>query len=244
MGIEDNFNKFLEKAPYDDGRANPDYPWIRGSGGILGDRQIIHENPEKPNEAYREIIHHDGTFEHKEASGLSNILVKESRRYVSGGDSNNSDGHSANHSQSSRVVDTKLDHGQSSGGDVYSGNGGKSIGGSKEGGYEHTDGDRICTSKGSIIQSHEGNLHSSFEGDQISTVIGTHYHTVVGEYGINVQDGNFDLKVNSGKLNITSSDILSISSDTKIVLTKGSSSIIMEDGKITFKAQEIAFERG
>jgi hypothetical protein len=40
-------NKLLDKAPYDDGRAEPEYPWVGGSQDHLGNRVITYADPEK-----------------------------------------------------------------------------------------------------------------------------------------------------------------------------------------------------
>ena len=224
----------LPKAPYDDGRANPDYPWLQGSAGLLGDRNTTFANPDATDEAYNEIIHHDGTFEHKEANGLESKLSKEVRGYVSSGDSRNTDGQSASYNQSSKLVDVKIDMGQSSGGDLLKGHGGKELGGAKEGSYNGTDGDTFKTSKGNVIKTHDGDIHSSTDGDHISTVIGTHYHTVVGEHGINVQDGNYDLKVNSGQLQMNAASNITINSTTKIIFKCGVNTIELSSSGLVF----------
>jgi len=260
MGLLDNFNKFLEKAPYDDGRASPDYPWIHGSGGLLGDRTIVHANPDKPDEAYLEKIHHDGTFEHKEANGLLSKIAKEVREYISGGHSHNSDGNKADHTQGNKNTDAKGDMGTASGGDHFKGHGGKEIGGSSEGGHHHTDGDDFRTSKGNVVHAHEGDLHTNHEGDHVSTVIGTKYHTTVGDHGINVQEGSYDTKVNNGKLrydvkgnmSLLSHDqinlyvgegtgVINLSASNKITLTVGSSKIEMTPSGITITASAVNF---
>jgi len=233
MGLLDNFNKFLEKAPYDDGRSSPDYPWIHGIGGLLGDRKIVHANPDKPDEAYHEKIHHDGTFEHKEANGLLSRISKEVREYVSGGHSHNSDSHKADHTQGSKNTDAKGDMGTASGGDHFKGHGGKEIGGSSEGGHNHTDGDDFRTSKGNVVSSHEGDMHTNHDGDHVSTVNGTNYHTTVGDHALNVQGGQLDVQVNSGNTRIYSAKSILIQSGTEITLRVGNSTLYINSSAMS-----------
>jgi len=252
----------LPKAPYDDGRASPDYPWIQGSGGLLGDRNTVFANPEKPDQAYTETIRQDGTFGIKEVNGLQTDLAKEKRGYVSGGDGKNTDGQSADYNQSSKLTDVKLDTGSSSGGNSYDAQGGKKIGGAKEGSYSGTDGDTFKTSKGNVATTHKGNMHSATDGDHITTVNGTYYHTVVGQHGINVQKGNSDTKINDGKLrfdvaknisilshdqiNLNSPEgtgIINLSALNKVILQVGDSSITIEKTKITIKSAAIEFKQ-
>jgi hypothetical protein len=167
----------LPKAPYDDGRASPDYPYIGGSSGLLGDRNTTFADPKKPDQAYKETIRQDGTFGIEEAgNGLRTDLTKEGRRYFQGGDGKNTDGQSADYNQSSKLTDVKLDTGSSSGGNSYDAQGGKKIVGAKEGTYSGTDGDSFKTTKGNVTTTHKGDIHGTTDGDHISTVNGEYYH--------------------------------------------------------------------
>ena len=218
MSIGDKFNKVLETDPRD--RSEPKYPDIYGESSLAGRKLIRYEPREAKDQAkaFVEEVHHDGTFTNKEANGLLNSLIKQCREYVCGGKSVHSDGNNSVKSGSNVVVDADLDTGQSTGGNLYKGQGGKEIGGAKEGSYSGTDGDTFKTTKGNEVKTHKGNKHSSTDGDHIATVIGTHYHTVVGEHGINVQKGNFDTLINDGKLKFDVAKNISIVSHDQINL--------------------------
>ena len=93
-------------------------------------------------------------------------------------------------------------------------------------------------------QNNDANDHNNTIGDNVSFIKGTKYqHVTEGEYGLRVADGNVDIQSDSGKTRIKSGDEIIIDSDTKITLVVGSSSIVIETGKITIKSPQVEFER-
>jgi hypothetical protein len=234
MSKADNFNKSLEDSPYDRGEATPAYGTISHAERTwLGAAHTRHEDMTNPSQAYTEHVHHDGSFHIQEASGLKNSLTIQDRSYTSGGKGTNVDGNSAQYSQENHLHSTKGDVGSSSGGDSYKGHGGKELGGSQEGGYHHSEGDSFHTSNGNVVHSHSGDLHTNHEGDKISSITGNDYHMVNGEYGLNIQSGNFDVMVNSGKAQVSAAQDIVIKSNTKITLKVGSSTIVISPTDIT-----------
>lgn len=227
-----------------------EYPNIHGHSDILGGSQYHHLDPENPDAAASEHIHHDGTYHTKEVSqdkkGFHFELNHEVRRYISGGGSLHHDGQQDETGKSNKHQDHAMDTSHGAGGNQYKGAGGKQIGGSKEGSFHHnTDGNSISASKGDVVENHEGNRHVKHEGDQVHAVIGNRVDMVQGEYGTHVQGGgNYDTQVDSGKLRLKSGQDMLFESDSKITIKVGSSTIVIESGTITIKGGKIKFEQG
>jgi hypothetical protein len=221
-------NKLLDKAPYDDGRAEPEYPWVGGSQDHLGNRVITYADPEKPDQAFVERIKYDGSFTINEANGLKNEFNKEVRSYTSGGDSHNTDGQKAVYGQSNFNLAFKQDVGFTAGGTTYKGSGEKEIGGSAQGSFQNdTGGNTYKTSNGDMISEHTGHIHSHNDGDNVQSTTGTRYEIVnEGEYAIHVQGGNMDTRVESGKLQLYSGDAMVVNTaSTMKMISTGAMSI-------------------
>lgn len=216
-------NKLLDKAPYDDGRAEPEYPWVGGSQDHLGNRVITYADPENPDQAFVERIKYDGSFTINEANGLKNEFNKEVRSYTSGGDSHNTDGQKAVYGQSNFNLAFKQDVGFTAGGTTYKGSGEKEIGGTAQGSFQNdTGGNTYKTSNGDMISEHTGHIHSHNDGDNVQSTTGTRYEIVnEGEYAIHVQGGNMDTRVESGKLQLYSGGamVVNTSSTMKMIST-------------------------
>jgi hypothetical protein len=260
MGVK--FNKKLEEGPWgENGRKQTEYPWVRGEADVNGGTNFTYANPEKPEDSSCVVFKHDGSFCSNEVDdekkGLTNELSHESRNYVSGGSSNNTDGHDDKKVHSTSRVDTSGDSGRTTGGTNYEGTGEKNICGTGQGSFSNdTDGNTYKTSKGDVISEHTGSQHSSLEGDQVSAIKGNLVSVVSdGEYQLHIQGGNMDTRVEGGKLQIYSGDAMiintaatalyrsisdmTITSDTKITLKVGGSSIVIDSGSIKMVADRI-----
>jgi hypothetical protein len=213
-------NKLLDKAPYDDGRAEPEYPWVGGSQDHLGNRVITYADPEKPDQAFIERIKYDGSFTINEANGLKNEFNKEVRSYTSGGDSHNTDGQKAVYGKSNFNLAFQQDVGFTAGGTTYKGSGEKEIGGTAQGSFQNdTGGNTYKTSNGDMISEHTGHIHSHNDGDNVQSTKGTRYEIVnEGEYAIHVQGGNMDTRVESGKLGLYSGDTMVVNTSSTMLL--------------------------
>jgi hypothetical protein len=228
MADEYKPNKLLDKAPYDDGRAEPEYPWVGGSQDHLGNRVITYADPEKPDQAFVERIKYDGSFTINEANGLKNEFNKEVRSYTSGGDSHNTDGQKAVYGQSNFNLAFKQDVGFTAGGTTYKGSGEKEIGGTAQGSFQNdTGGNSYKTSNGDMVSEHTGHIHSHNDGDNVQSTTGTRYEIVnEGEYAIHVQGGNMDTRVESGKLQLYSGDAMVVNTaSTMKMISTGAMSI-------------------
>ena len=221
-------NKLLDKAPYDDGRAEPEYPWVGGSQDHLGNRVITYADPEKPDQAFVERIKYDGSFTINEANGLKNEFNKEVRSYTSGGDSHNTDGQKAVYGKSNFNLAFAQDVGFTAGGTTYKGSGEKEIGGTAQGSFQNdTGGNSYKTSNGDMVSEHTGHIHSHNDGDNVQSTTGTRYEIVnEGEYAIHVQGGNMDTRVESGKLQLYSGDAMVVNTaSTMKMISTGAMSI-------------------
>ena len=260
MGVK--FNKKLEEGPWGEGgRKQTEYPWVQGEADALGRTQLKYANPEKPDDASEVTFNYDGSFVAKEVDdekkGLTNSLEHMSLSYNSQGRSTQVDGHNDTNVESTDRTNVAGDKGSSVGGDGYDGVGGKRMEGAKEGSFENdADGNTYKTSKGDVVTEHTGSQFSSLEGDRVSTIKGNEVTIVSdGEYQLHVQGGNMDTRVEGGKLQIYSGDAMTINtastalyrsisdmtitSDTKITLKVGGSSIVIDSGSIKMVADRI-----
>jgi hypothetical protein len=236
------YNKKLEDAPYDAGRSNPDYPWVRGEADLGGGSKMTYADPDKPHESYVEEFFHNAGFEIVENAdddkkGLKNKLTHEERSYSSGGSSSHSDGHIDKSTlDSSMRTNVGIDHGMSVAGDSHTGSGGKMISSAQEGIFhDSVNGDTYLASDGAEIKDFKGDINHNIEGDYITSITGNK-HTILssGEYGIHLQGGNMDIQADTG--------VIRYNSDVKIIISCGdNSTITLEPGKITFKATDILF---
>lgn len=244
------YNKKLEKAPYDDGRSEPTYPWIRGEADINGAHKMVYADPDKFEKSYTETFDHSASFTIDENAdsdkkGLRNSLKHEVRDYNSGGVSQTGEGHmdKANLQGGSERKNFKGDSGKSVTGQIYSGAGETSVSGSKDGGYNHDNGDQYSTTSGTHVKEHTGDTFHHYEGDKAETVIGNKVCSTTGEYALHLQSGNMDTKVDSGKIKFEAGNDIIIKSGTKITIVVGSSSIVIESSKITITSGEVEFVR-
>lgn len=252
MALRDNAKS--PKAYYDDGKSDPTYPYISGHADEIGGSFSRYVNPEKPKEAYEQTIRHNGGIEIYQANdenGLVNTINPgEQRDYISGGSSKSVEGHASNSSDSSKETIAFLDQQIQTGGTRYVGTGDTDVGGSQNSGYRHkaVGGESYETTSGNVITHHEGDRNNNTEGDTVNTYVGNKYTIVskssdkgVGEYGIHVQDGNMDTQLDAGKYRVFSAQDMTMISSTKLTLQVGSSTIVMEPGKITITSADVEF---
>jgi hypothetical protein len=256
------FNKKLEEGPWGEGgRKETEYPWVQGEADVLGRTRFKYANPDKPENASEVEFNYDGSFTAKEVDndkkGLTNSLNHMSLRYNTQGSSEQVDGHSDSNTESTKRTNVAGDNGTSVGGDAYDGTGGKRMVGAKEGSFDNdADGNTYKTSKGDVVTEHTGSKYASLEGDDVTSVVGNKIQMISeGDYSLHLQGGNLDTRVESGEMQLYSGDSLNVNtaaaatyrsketttivSDLKIILKVGSSSITIEDGSITIKADRI-----
>ena len=256
-------NKKLDDTPYDGGRSTPEYPNVFGEVDVLGNSKIRYADPDNPDKSFSEEINYDGSFESTETNGLSRSLKLEVRSYTSGGHSHHTDGQHAEYTESNKNVVARQDIGLTAGGTTYRGSGEQEVGGSAQGSFHHdTGGSTYRTSSGDLVQYFDGSVHYGANDFVIGTS-GQRIETVAGEYWVYAQGnidigGDQKLQVHSeGALNINTTSTMelkslapmtinssatmtvgatgdiTVTSQSKITFTVGSSSITMENGKIT-----------
>lgn len=241
------FNKKSMEGPTDPSRKDkkePKYPWVSGSADRNGATTYVYADPNQFDKSYIENFFHSAAFKiHENApdgdNGLDNELNHESRNYNSGGSSRTTDGHqdsAALEAKGSSRENFAGDKGSAAKGQQYKGAGETAISGSKDGGYSNDNGDTYATTTGNRISEHAGNTASHCEGDKTQSVTGNKHNCVTGEYGIHVQGGNMDIKVDSGKFKVKSDAVLTIESVAQIILKVGSSTVTITPSGITIKA--------
>lgn len=240
------YNKKLMEGPTDPAREDkrePKYPWVSGSADRNGASTYTYADPEQFDKSYIENFFHSAAFKVQENAddtkkGLENELSHESRSYNSGGSSKTTDGHqdtAALEAKGSSRENFAGDKGSSAKGQQYKGAGETSIDGSKDGGYSNHNGDTYATTTGNRISEHTGNTASHHEGDKTSSTTGNKHSSIKGEYGIHVQGGNMDIKVDSGKFQVKSDAVLTIESVAEIILKVGESTVTITSSGVTIK---------
>lgn len=246
MAAYPKFNKKSMEGPTDsarDDKREPKYPWVSGSADRNGASTYTYADPEKFEKSYIENFFHSAAFKVQEnaedgKNGLDNELNHESRSYNSGGSSKTTDGHqdsAALEAKGSSRENFAGDKGSAAKGQQYKGAGETSIDGSKDGGYSNHNGDTYSTTTGNRISEHTGNTASHHEGAKTQSVTGNKHNSVKGEYGIHVQGGNMDIKVDSGKFQVKSDAVLTIESVAEIILKVGGSTVTITPSGITIK---------
>ena len=259
---EDTNSKLPKSAPT---KVKPEYPYLHETQDVNGKKTSVHANPNKPNESFESMFNHDGSFKTKEIAekykGLVTALAHEVRNYTSGGSSSQTDGHKDTAVGSTQNTNVKGGAAEGVGKEKLAG-AQKTISGSAEGSYvTDANGNSYKDSKGDLVTSHKGSYFSSLEGDNINQTTGSKVDIINGgEYQVHVQGGNFDARVESGKLQIYSgSDMIVntaasmttkslgemlIESQYQITIKVGGSSIVIDTGSITIKSPSIKFEQG
>ena len=82
---------------------------------------------------------------------------------------------------------------------------------------------------------------NSYVGNKYTIISSSSNGKGVGEYGIHVQDGNMDTQLDNGQYRVASAKDMTFISTTKITIQVGTSSIVMEPGKITITSADVEF---
>jgi uncharacterized protein (DUF2345 family) len=216
----------------------PEHPvYLYMEADTNGKIKSVHRNPNKPSDSFESEVNHDGSFKTKEVSdgyqGMETSHTHNERKNA-GSSSKNTDGNVDESNQSTKNENTKGDKGSASGGTKYEGST-KVVGGASEGKVEVVPGGKTFASKeGDSVTSLKGDQHTSITGDKVDAIVGNKMNIVKGEFGINVQGGgNFDLKVDSGKLQLSSANELTVKSTTKITLAVGNNKIVISPAGIS-----------
>lgn len=231
MAYENNSNK---KHPLIQFKGK--YPNIYVTQGIDG-YQLI-RSLEPGNEAFFEIMPSGSYRSHGPKGEEVRVTMGKKHEYGADGASRTYDGHvdekvGGTHRQ---AVDGSK-HTEVAGNKFEAG-GGIAISGTKDSKIDsQTQGDKFETTKGSLTTERTGNVHSSIIGDYVASVDGQRHETIkTGEYGIHVQDGSYDLRIETGKSKFYSLDDMLSESTTKITNMVGASSnTIMTPSEITIQ---------
>lgn len=199
-----------------------------------------HYNSTPGKESHREF-HPGGTYHETSTNGKKVQLtadkdyhvVTEGSSYATGGaDDNHTKGGSRQNSEGGVHRETGLDL---SGG-VY----GSLAEVVKAMSYTHAVGPKTEIREGGTVQdNNDGDNHHNVLGDKVTFIEGTKYEQISGEHGTHLPNGNMDVQLDSGKYRMKTGNDILIESDTKITFKVGSSTIVMEAGKITITASEI-----
>ena len=97
---------------------------------------------------------------------------------------------------------------------------------------------------GDNVNEHSGHWHESFQKDHVQAVTGNKIIMVEkGDYALHVQSENWDTHIaKKGRL-FSENDML-IESKTKLTIKVGSSTIVLEPGKITIKSPAVEVRSG
>lgn len=191
------------------------YPNMYVTQGIDG-YQLI-RSLEPGLESFFEIMTTGSYRGHGPKGEEVNVTMDKQHNYVSGGVSEHTDGHRHESTMQSKTSVNASEHKETKGNKSEAG-GGVHIAGSKDSKMEaQTQGDKHQVTKGHIITDHTGDINYNLTGDVVNMIKGNKHETVSsGEYGINIQNGNFDKKINAGKLRYDVAKNVSIISHDQI----------------------------
>lgn len=222
---------------YDSNESHPkidfqgEYPNLQVSQDAAGGQIIKSIEPGKESTF---VVQPSGSYEGHGPNGeVVSVTVGKEHKYNADGVSSVADGHSDTKvSGSSRTTVAGGSHSETAG-NKYDGAGGVSISGSGDSQINHSSGDGFQITEGNIVTDHTGSVNHNFNGDYVEVTNGHKITIVNGENGINVQDGNMDTQVSSGKYRVKASSDILIDSDTQITLKVGGSMIIISPSNIT-----------
>jgi hypothetical protein len=211
------------------------------TAGVSGKLSIRYDDIEDPQRSFQFDLDDNGSYTGSQAKGkglVTTVTAGHKRDYTSKGSGTHADGNSESSTNGNQSTLAKKDIGEQSGGSKLEGNQ-KKVGGSKEGDVSITHDNKAEIIKGDNVLSVEGSLYTDCGGDDVKTVAGLFYQTIEGDHGVICQ-GNYDVKT-EGKFQANSSRDMILSSATKLTLSVGGSSIVIEPSKITIKSASIEF---
>lgn len=244
MATDDNKTLPIPMWADPDSGIVPKYPYFYGKRDPSGRYEFSYSNPKELDKSSVERYEASGSFEtihsHPDKKEIrTKFNAGQSFEYTAGGSSKQVDGNVFESTSSTKHEDISGDSGKITGGKSINVSGGSQINMGKNvltasAGDSNSIG--MSTTSGESITDHVGNVYQSFEGNFVKSVIGTELKLVVGDYGIQVQDGNYDVDV-SGNLRMFSEQNVTIESDTQIVIKIGSTEVIIDESNIgTLKA--------
>lgn len=239
MAVSDK--DFINKASPENPEGNvakSEYPYIGGSMGPTGRRQYYSEHPDRPQESYNEKGEADGSHEvtvtlKSNEDGVRYSNVNHSREYVRKGKRGTVDGHNDSKGLSTSRDQVEGDRAKATGKDE------KNIGQTQTnvfGGIvdalpEESTNDGYTYYSGTRTERYYKDFFTVVDEDRQETVKGSKQQIVGEEYAVHVQNGNWDTKVDGGEAKFEVQN--------KITFKVGTSTIVMEPGKITINAKEI-----
>lgn len=240
-------NKKLPIDAWSSGEIVPEYPWVYGEADALGGHNFTYKNPKKPQENSSQEILPSGSYKTVQYDNNKKEIVTvlnpgETRDYVAGGRSTQTDGHFDVNIESTSRETIKGDKSIQSGKDLLVGVQNQIItasqneihgtmGGSESKIYEMSEGDHVS--------EHSGNYHVAYEKDCVSSVNKNMIQMVQsGDYAMHVQSGNWDSHI-AQKARMYSGNDMLIESASKITLKVGSSTIVIGPSSIVITADRI-----
>ena len=245
-----------------------EYPYYSVTSDTNGASVYSYVNPVKPWESYKVTLSHDGSFSSQQISqsykGMSAELTHEKRNYVSGGESNHTDGNKDNNTKATLNENVAGDSAKSSGETEYKGSK-KEVGGAKESSFAGIAGGKSWRySDGDANDKIKGSLNSRVEGKRTETTLGCSLEMVKGDKLIYTEGGAQQYATKTKGIGIQGAEFVWVQSDfqikhdvfdspvlieltkDKIEITGASDGvkIILTNNEITLKAPTITFDAG
>lgn len=219
---------------------------VRGGTDETGSHNFTYFDPNKPKNSSKEEMGPDGSFKitaiGKDKAGYTVVNNNEKREYNSGGSGKHSDGHQDKSGEATYRKSIRGDSSSAVGGTKYD-QSGKSVenrrGSSAKGTVGSSTADVYIYNDSTSTTITEGDRFGHVKGDTQFSVGGSKYETVGGEYGKNIQGGNFDIQVDTGKARLKVKKEILIESDEKITLKVGSSTITITSGNIVIQSARV-----
>ena len=199
-----------------------------------------------PNNENYSFGHISGSFHsHTPQNGGHNVMVTgDQHEYVAQGKSETVDRNQHNKVGGSVVDQHTQDHYTEHGGDKIHAVGGQGINVHNGIHFSHSTAGHQYSSAGDHVSDfNDGNHHHNVAGDSVKYIGGTKYEYIGEEKGTYLPNGNFDIKCDSGKYQLSTGSDIIIKSATSITLQVGSTTIIINSNGVTINASNVSFNQ-
>ena len=262
-GGGENHNKKAPGLAVEDNPPTTHYNY-HVTAGPTGKLSVSYDDEDDPQRSFKFDLDDNGSYKGSQAKGtglVTTLTAAQERKYCSKGSGTHADGNIECSTNGNQSTVAKKDVGEQAGGSKLEGNQ-KKIGGSKEGDVSISHDNQTNIIKGNNRLFVEKNNNIRVDVNQVTTIGGLSHQNNKGDYGLFIEKGTYDAKVETGKyridaaknISILSHDQINLSAEegtgfinlkalNKITFTVGDSSITIEPSKITIKSAAIEFKQ-
>jgi len=219
-----------------------EYPYVEFSqyrDGSWERRDVFHGNE---GVAHGHIT---GTYvEHASDGGGRQLIANNFHHYTTGGHTETVDKNQHNKVGGSVVDQHTQDHYTEHGGDKIHVVAGEGINAYNGVNFTHSTAGHHHSSSGDHVSDfNDGNHHHNVAGDSVKFIGGTKYECISKEKGTYLPTGNYDIRLDSGKFQLSTGSDIIIKSSTSITLQVGNQQIIISPSGIVINASNVSINQ-